>query len=58
VEIIFNWPGLGLFTARSFLNLDFPAIMGMTLFGATGYVMINLMVDLLQAYLDPRVSLT
>jgi ABC-type dipeptide/oligopeptide/nickel transport system permease component len=30
----------------------------MTLFGATGYVMINLMVDLLQAYLDPRVSLT
>jgi ABC-type dipeptide/oligopeptide/nickel transport system permease component len=57
VEIIFNWPGLGLFTVRSLLNLDYPAIMGMTLFGATGYVTINLIVDLLQAWIDPRVSL-
>jgi ABC-type dipeptide/oligopeptide/nickel transport system permease component len=57
VEIIFNWPGLGLFTVRSLLNLDYPAIMGMTLFGATGYVMINLIVDLLQAWIDPRISL-
>jgi len=57
VEIIFNWPGLGLFTARSFLNLDFPAIMGVTLFGAFGYIIINLLIDLLQAYIDPRVSL-
>jgi peptide/nickel transport system permease protein len=57
VEIIFNWPGLGLFTARSFLNLDYPAIMGMTLFGASGYVLINLCVDLLQAWIDPRISL-
>ena len=57
VEIIFNWPGLGLFTARSFLNLDYPAIMGMTLFGASGYVFVNLIVDLLQAWVDPRISL-
>ena len=57
VEILFNWPGLGLFTVRSLLNLDYPAIMGMTLFGATGYVLINLIVDLLQAWIDPRVSL-
>ncbi len=57
VEIIFNWPGLGLFTVRSLLNLDYPAIMGMTLFGATGYVLINLIVDLLQAWIDPRISL-
>jgi peptide/nickel transport system permease protein len=57
VEIIFNWPGLGLFTVRSLLNLDYPAIMGMTLFGATGYVLINLVVDILQAWVDPRISL-
>jgi peptide/nickel transport system permease protein len=57
VEIIFNWPGLGLFTVRSLLNVDYPAIMGMTLFGATGYVLINLIVDLIQAWVDPRVSL-
>jgi len=57
VEVLFNWPGLGLFTVRSLLNLDYPAIMGMTLFGATGYVLINLLVDILQAWVDPRVSL-
>lgn len=57
VELIFNWPGLGLFTVRSLWNVDFPAIMGMTLFGAAGYVIINLIVDLLQAWIDPRISL-
>jgi ABC-type dipeptide/oligopeptide/nickel transport system permease component len=57
VEVIFNWPGLGLFTVRSLLGLDYPAIMGITLFGAVGYVVINLIVDLLQAWIDPRISL-
>ena len=57
VEIIFNWPGLGLFTVRSLLNLDYPAIMGITLFGAVMYVAINLVVDLLQAWVDPRIQL-
>ncbi|HFE66278.1 MAG TPA: ABC transporter permease [Chloroflexi bacterium] len=57
VEIIFNWPGLGLFTVRSLLNLDYPAIMGITLFGAFMYVIINLLVDLLQAWVDPRIRL-
>jgi ABC-type dipeptide/oligopeptide/nickel transport system permease component len=57
VEIIFTWPGLGLFTTRSLLNLDYPAIMGMTLLGATGYVLINLIVDVVQSWVDPRVSL-
>jgi peptide/nickel transport system permease protein len=57
VEIIFNWPGLGLFTVHSLLNIDYPAIMGITLYGATMYVMINLVVDVLQAWIDPRVSL-
>jgi ABC-type dipeptide/oligopeptide/nickel transport system permease component len=57
VEIIFNWPGLGEFTVRSLLNIDYPAIMGITLFGATAYVIINLLVDILQAWIDPRISL-
>lgn len=57
VEIIFNWPGLGQFTVRSLLSLDYPAIMGVTLFGAIGYVLINLVVDLLHAWIDPRISL-
>jgi peptide/nickel transport system permease protein len=58
VEIVFNWPGLGTFAVRSLLNVDYPAVMGITLFGAAGYVLINLLVDLGQAWLDPRVRLT
>lgn len=57
VETIFNWGGLGQFTARSLLNIDYPAIMGITLFGATAYVLINLIVDIGQAWIDPRISL-
>lgn len=57
VELIFNWPGLGIFTVHSLLKVDYPAIMGVTLFAAVGYVTINLVVDLLQAWIDPRISL-
>jgi peptide/nickel transport system permease protein len=57
VEIVFNWPGLGQFAVHSLLSVDYPAIMGITLLGAIGYVVINLLVDLLQAWLDPRVRL-
>lgn len=57
VEVIFNWPGLGLFTVRSLLNVDYPAIMGITLLGAGVYVLINMMVDLTQAWIDPRIRL-
>ena len=57
VEVIFNWPGLGLFTVHSLLSIDYPAIMGITLFGAAGYILINLAVDIVQAWIDPRVSL-
>jgi len=58
VEVIFNWPGLGQFTVHSLLSLDYPAIMGITIFGALGYILINLIVDLLQAWIDPRISLS
>jgi ABC-type dipeptide/oligopeptide/nickel transport system permease component len=57
VETIFNWPGLGIFTSHSLLSVDYPAIMGVTLFAAVGYITINLIVDLLQAWIDPRISL-
>jgi len=57
VEVIFNWPGLGQFTVHSLQNLDYPAIMGITLLGAIGYVSINLLVDLVQSWIDPRISL-
>lgn len=57
VEVIYNWPGLGTFVVHALLNVDYPAIMGVTLFGAAGYVVINLLVDMAQAWLDPRARL-
>ena len=55
-ETVFAWPGLGRYTFQSAVALDFPAIMGITLLVATIYVVINLLVDLSYALLDPRVA--
>jgi len=57
VESIFDWPGLGSYAAASVATLDTPAIVGVTLFVAIAYVACNLIVDLLQAALDPRIRL-
>jgi peptide/nickel transport system permease protein len=58
VEVVFNWPGLGQYAATALLNADYPVIMGITLLGATGYILVNLVVDIVQARLDPRVRLS
>ena len=54
-ETIFSWPGLGRYTFRSAVTLDFPAIMGITLVVAIVYLLINLLIDISYALLDPRV---
>lgn len=56
-ETIFNWNGLGQWSAQAALNLDTAGIMGFTLLTATIYVLANLVVDIMYAYLDPRVRL-
>ena len=57
VEVIFSWPGLGTYVTDAILNVDFPVIMAVTLVVTVFYVFINLFLDLLQAVLDPRVTL-
>jgi peptide/nickel transport system permease protein len=57
VESIFDWPGLGQYAYRSATNLDLPAIMGVTVFIALIYIVINFMVDLLYGVIDPRIRL-
>ena len=57
IEYIFNWKGLGAVTIQAVQNLDFPLVMGATLFVAFLFVLINIFVDLLYAALDPRVKL-
>ena len=57
VETIFSWPGIGTYLTTAILNSDYPVIIAVTLIGAIAYVVVNLVVDLLQAALDPRVRL-
>ncbi|MCA0317204.1 MAG: ABC transporter permease [Proteobacteria bacterium] len=56
-ETVFSWPGLGRYTFRSAAALDFPAIMGITLIVAFVYLLVNLLIDISYAFLDPRVRL-
>jgi peptide/nickel transport system permease protein len=56
-ETVFNWPGIGRLAAEAIFNLDIPVIMGTVLFSAFLIVVINLLVDLLYVYLDPRIRL-
>ena len=55
VEAIFNRPGLGSYAADAIAALDTPAILGVTLFVAIVYVIGNLVVDVVQAVIDPRI---
>jgi peptide/nickel transport system permease protein len=57
VEAIFDWPGLGEYATASITALDTPAILGVTLFVALVYVGANLVVDIVQAAIDPRIRL-
>lgn len=57
VEIVFNWPGIGQFASGAMLAVDYPAIMAITLLGAFAYLLANLVVDLIQVRLDPRVKI-
>jgi peptide/nickel transport system permease protein len=54
-ETIFSWPGLGRYATSSAINLDFPAVMGVTLLAALVYTATNLIVDVGYQWLDPRI---
>jgi peptide/nickel transport system permease protein len=58
VEAIFNRPGLGSYAADAIGALDTPAILGVTLFVAIVYVLGNLVVDIVQATIDPRIRVS
>ena len=55
VEAIFDWPGLGRFMWQSIISNDYPGIMGVTIVFAVICCVINLLVDLVYALVDPRV---
>jgi peptide/nickel transport system permease protein len=56
-ETVFDWPGIGRLAFDAIFNLDIPLIMGTVLFAAFVVVVANLAIDLLYAWLDPRIQL-
>lgn len=57
VETVFAWPGVGKLVVDSIFDRDYPLIQGYVLFMGTIFVLINLSVDLLYVWLDPRMRL-
>ena len=55
VELIFNWPGVGLYSVNAITAFDYSAIMGTSLLLTMTFVLVNLGVDLLYAVVDPRI---
>jgi peptide/nickel transport system permease protein len=54
-EIVFNIPGLGRLVISAILRRDYPVVQGVVLVTAAAYVLINLAVDILYAFIDPRI---
>jgi len=54
VEAVFDWPGLGSYAVQSILLSDYNAIMGFTLVSGLLFILVNLMVDIMQSFMDPR----
>jgi len=54
-ETIFSRPGVGRLAVDAIGSRDFPLVQGTVLFVATGYVLVNLLVDISYAYIDPRI---
>ena len=57
-EAIFDWPGLGNLLISAINSRNYPLVQGCVLFIAGSYVIVNLVIDLLYAYLDPRIRLS
>jgi peptide/nickel transport system permease protein len=56
-ETIFGWDGIGRFTMEGIIKRDYPVIMGCVITGTLLFILINLVVDILYHYLDPRVRI-
>ncbi|MDO9712149.1 ABC transporter permease [Paracraurococcus lichenis] len=56
VEAIFDWPGLGTYAVQAILSADYKALLAVTLVVGVVYAVVNVLVDLLQALIDPRIA--
>jgi peptide/nickel transport system permease protein len=58
IEVIFAWPGIGRLLYEGIFQRDFPLVQGVVMEAGVMIVLINLLVDILYAYIDPRIRLT
>ena len=54
-ETIFGWPGIGLLLVDSIFARDYPVVQGVVMMFAVIFTLLNILVDLTYAYLDPRI---
>ena len=57
-ETVFTWPGMGRLLVDSIFARDFPVVQGCVLIFSVGFIVVNLVVDILYTVVDPRISLT
>jgi peptide/nickel transport system permease protein len=58
IETVFSWPGVGLLAIDALRARDFQVVQSVVLFFAVIYIVCNLLVDILYAYVDPRIRYT
>ena len=56
VEVIFDWPGIGLYAYQSFQVFDYSPVIALAIVSTAGFVLINLLMDILYPIIDPRVQ--
>jgi len=56
-ETVFSWPGVGLLTIESIQSRDYPVLQACVLLISTAYVLVNLLTDIVYAWVDPRIRL-
>lgn len=56
-ETIFGWDGIGRFAMEGIIKRDYPVIMGCIITGTIAFVLINLLVDIIYFYIDPRIRI-
>jgi len=57
-ESVFNYQGMGALAVKANNNHDLPVLIGLVIVGATAVIVMNIIVDILYAYIDPRVRVT
>jgi len=58
VEVVFSWPGIGLYMFSAMQVFDYPVILAVTIVISVAFVIVNLIVDLLYPVLDPRLRVS